>query len=148
MRSVSNALVNVFIQIFAAFLGLAGGIAVGGGMVALFVVLDMLPRLAQITNSFHRVHWFEAAIITGALFFTVIDLWSIKLRYAGWLSPVIGLLDGVFVGLLAAALTEVLNVLPILAKRLGMSGILTFLLTAMVLGKIIGSWFDCFIYPH
>ena len=31
-----------------------------------------------------------------------------------------GLAGGVFVGMMAAALTEVLNVLPILAKRIGL----------------------------
>ena len=34
----------------AAFIGLAGGIAVGSGMVAFLVVLDIIPRLAQITR--------------------------------------------------------------------------------------------------
>ncbi len=32
----------------------------------------------------------------------------------------IGLLDGIFVGMLAAALTEVMNVLPIIAKRMSL----------------------------
>jgi len=55
---------------------------------------------------------------------------------------------GVFIGLLAAALTEVLNVLPVLAKRLGMKPYLFGLLLAMILGKMTGSLFDFFIYQR
>ncbi len=57
------------------------------------------------------------------------------------LASVIGLLSGVFVGMLAAALTEVLNVFPILAKRLGIDEQIVVLLMAMVFGKVAGSLF-------
>ncbi|MMZ69369.1 hypothetical protein D3C76_1689220 [compost metagenome] len=59
-----------------------------------------------------------------------------------------GLFDGFFVGMLAAALTEVLNVLPILAKRLHMQQYLLGLLLAMVCGKVAGSLFEWFIYSQ
>lgn len=39
------------------------GIAVGGGVIALFIVLDMVPRLAQLTSSYDKVHWYEGAMI-------------------------------------------------------------------------------------
>ncbi|MNP59190.1 hypothetical protein D3C76_1541690 [compost metagenome] len=48
--------------------------------------------------------------------------------------------------MLAAALTEVLNVLPILAKRLHMQRYLFGFLLAMVFGKMAGSLFEWFIY--
>jgi stage V sporulation protein AB len=46
-----------------------------------------------------------------------------------------------FIGMLAAALTEVLNVFPILAKRIGLGDKIVILLMAIVFGKIIGSLF-------
>ena len=45
-------------------------------------------------------------------------------------------------GMLAAALTEVLNVFPVLAKRLGIDGKIIILIMAIVLGKIFGSIFQ------
>lgn len=54
-------------------LGIAGGIAVGGGVIALFVVLDMVPRLAQLTSSYDKVHWYEGAMVVGSLLGTVSD---------------------------------------------------------------------------
>ncbi|AHV98147.1 stage V sporulation protein AB [Paenibacillus sabinae] len=127
-------------------LGIAGGIAVGGGVIALFVVLDMIPRLAQLTGSYDKVHWYEGAMVCGSLFGTVSDFWNWKIASGPVVVTAVGLFDGIFVGMLAAALTEVLNVLPILAKRLHMTSYLFGLLMAMVFGKVAGSLFDWFVY--
>lgn len=124
------------------FLGVAGGIAVGGGLVSLLVVLDIIPRLAQLSRAWRRVYAFETAVVSGALCFTLFHFfgWTVGLGKLG--GAVLGLLTGIFVGMLAGALTEVLNVFPILARRLGMTRYLIGLLMAMVLGKMAGSLFD------
>lgn len=127
-------------------LGIAGGIAVGGGVIALFVVLDMVPRLAQLTYSYDKVHWYEGAMVGGSLLGTVSDFWNWKITSGPLVELSVGLFDGIFVGMLAGALTEVLNVLPILAKRLNMTHYLFGLLMAMVSGKVAGSLFDWFVY--
>ncbi|WP_120465165.1 stage V sporulation protein AB [Paenibacillus aceti] len=128
------------------FLGFAGGIAVGAGVIALFIVLDMIPRLAQITRTFDKVHWYEGAMVSGSFIGTIADFWNWKMAGPWLFSGVIGLFNGIFVGMLAAALTEVLNVLPIIAKRLHMQRFLFGLLLAMVFGKVAGSFFEWFIY--
>ncbi|QWU14692.1 stage V sporulation protein AB [Paenibacillus sophorae] len=127
-------------------LGIAGGIAVGGGVIALFVVLDMIPRLAQLTKSYDKVHWYEGAMVSGSLLGTVSDFWNWQIAAGPVAEAAVGLFGGIFVGMLAAALTEVLNVLPILAKRLHMTSHLFGLLMAMVFGKVAGSLFDWFVY--
>lgn len=138
---------NVLLELpVSLFLGIAGGIAVGGGVIALFVVLDMIPRLAQLTQSYDKVHWYEGAMVSGSLIGTIADFWHFKIGAGPVIPAIVGLFDGVFVGMLAAALTEVLNVLPILAKRLQMTSYLFGLLMAMVAGKVAGSLFDWFIY--
>ncbi|MDF2924326.1 MAG: stage sporulation protein [Paenibacillaceae bacterium] len=129
-----------------AFIGLAGGLAVGSGMVAFLLVLDIIPRLAQLTRSSSKIHLYEGAVVAGSLFWTLADFLDVRL-HGTLLAPVlIGLLAGIFVGMLAAALTEVVNVLPILAKRLGMSAYIIWLLMAMVFGKVAGSLFEWLIY--
>lgn len=126
--------------------GVAGGLAVGGGMVAFLIVLDIVPRLAQITRAFDRVHWFEGAMVSGVLFWTFADFVDWRVRLAPVITAAIGLLAGCFVGMLAGALTEVLNVLPIMAKRLGLDGFIAWLLMAMVLGKVTGSLFEWIVF--
>ncbi|MDD9267576.1 stage V sporulation protein AB [Paenibacillus sp. GCM10023248] len=133
-------------MLLIAFVGLAGGIAVGSGMVAFLVVLDIIPRLAQITRSFSKIHAYEGAVVIGSLVFTWVDFsdWRMRLFPAG--TALVGLFAGCFVGMLAAALTEIINVLPILAKRVGMGSYMILLLMAMIFGKVIGSLFEWLFY--
>jgi stage V sporulation protein AB len=120
-------------------IGLGGGLAVGSGFIAFITVLDIIPRLTQLTKGQRYVKWFEWAMVCGVLFFTLIDFFHWVFHVPVCVTALIGLLAGVFVGTLAAGLTEVLNVFPILARRLKMDGRIVLLLMAMVFGKIIGS---------
>ncbi len=120
-------------------LGLGGGLAVGSGFVAFITVLDIIPRLTQLTNAHAYIRHFEWSLVLGVLFFTVADFFTITLHMFPLVTACLGLLAGIFVGTLAAGLTEAINVFPILAKRLKMEGFMILLLMAMVLGKTIGS---------
>lgn len=140
-------MISAAANIFIALLGLAGGLAVGSGLVALLIVLDLIPRLAQVANAYRMSAWFETAIICGSLYWTFADFMSWKLSLpVGFFLSTTGLIDGMFVGMLAAALTEVMNVLPILAKRMNLSAYMVALVMAMVLGKTLGSLFDWLVY--
>ncbi|TYP77823.1 stage V sporulation protein AB [Paenibacillus methanolicus] len=144
---MANAAGNLFV----ALLGLAGGLAVGSGLVALLIVLDLIPRLAQVASAYRKSFWFETAVLSGAMYWSVADMMDWKLRLPVpdivLLVPV-GVLSGIFVGMLAAALTEVMNVLPILARRLHLHDYMVSLVMAMVLGKIIGSLFDWLVFQR
>ncbi|MCI3920229.1 stage V sporulation protein AB [Paenibacillus sp. TRM 82003] len=129
-----------------AFLGLASGIAVGSGLVAFLVVLDVIPRLAQITGATSRGKDLETAVVVGALFWTAADLFDLSIGLPFAVLILAGLLTGGFVGTVAGALTEVLNVFPILARRLRLDGHIRWLLAAMVLGKVLGSLFEWMVF--
>lgn len=137
---------TVLRELATVFVGLAWGLAVGSGFVAFIAVLDILPRLAQVSRSFDKIRQYERALIAGSVYWTFADFY-------GWIFPlpqaaviVSGLLSGMFVGLLAGGLTEVVNVLPILAKRLGLASHIALLLFAMILGKVVGSLFEWLFY--
>lgn len=131
---------------FLIIFGLGGGIAVGSGMVAFLVVLDVIPRLAQVSRAFQKTSLFEGAVVTGSVVWTVTDFFSWTSALPPFVTGVIGLFAGCFVGMLAAALTEVLNVLPILTKRLQIGGYMIWLLMALIFGKVLGSLFEWLIY--
>lgn len=133
-------------QLILIFIGVAGGLAVGSGFVAFITVLDIVPRLAQLTREQVSVHVYEYAIIAGVISCTVLDGQSIVLGLPAIVIVPIGLCMGIFIGTLAAALTEVINVIPILVKRLNMQVHLLYLLMAMALGKTIGSLYQWLIF--
>jgi stage V sporulation protein AB len=128
-------------SIILIIIGLSGGFVVGSGYVAFLAVLGIIPRLTQLTKTYKYIHVYEGAIILGTVITGWISLRDTTLFQSKlWLIP-IGLLCGVFIGMLAAALTEVLNVFPILAKRIGLGEKIVILLMAIVFGKIAGSLF-------
>lgn len=121
---------------------LAGGFSAGSAFVALLIVLDLIPRLVQLTGAYRRSWIFESAILSGAVYWTLADQFGWKMEVpAVWLI-LPSVMQGLFVGMFAAALTEVLNVLPILSKRFRLHPYLFALLMAMVLGKVAGSLLD------
>jgi stage V sporulation protein AB len=123
------------------FFGLAGGLAVGAGLVAFLTVLGIIPRLTQLTKTVYCIQAYEWGIIAGAVTGGILSLRDYGFGISPfWLVPV-GILCGTFIGMLAAALTEVLNVLPILSKRMGIFERIVILLMAIVLGKVVGSLF-------
>ena len=132
--------------ISAILIGFSGGISVGAGYVAFLTVLNIIPRLTQLTKSVKNVHHYEAAVILGAVIGTIFSLWDFTLNLSFLLLAGFGILSGIFNGMLAAALTEVLNVFPILAKRIGMQDRLVYILIALVLGRILGSLFQWLVY--
>lgn len=127
--------------ILVVFIGLAGGLAVGAGFVAFLAVLGIIPRLTQLSKTMKMIHWYEWAIVFGAIIGTFTSLRDPIFFFSRLFLIPLGLAGGVFVGMLAAALTEVLNVFPILAKRVGIEDRIITLMMAIVLGKVFGSLF-------
>ncbi|MGC4376421.1 stage V sporulation protein AB [Fictibacillus sp. Mic-4] len=138
-------ILNILITIF---IGFAGGIAVGSGFVAFLTVLGIVPRLMQLSKTYSRIRSYEASVTLGAIIGGWMNLRHLTFSMSPLLLIPIGLFFGVFIGMLAAALTEVLNVLPILAKRIGFEEKLIIILMAIVFGKVFGSLFHWVYYVN
>lgn len=124
------------------FIGLAGGLSVGAGYVAFLTVLGIIPRLTQLTKTMKMIHKYEWAIVIGAVVGANAILQEPHFHFTPFILTIIGLAGGIFVGMMTAALTEVLNVWPILAKRLGIDDKIVILMMALALGKVFGSLFQ------
>ncbi|HLR63208.1 MAG TPA: stage V sporulation protein AB [Lentibacillus sp.] len=137
---------SILINLVEVMIGFAAGVAVGGGFVAFLTVLGIIPRLIQLSKTDRLIPVYIASIILGSLFGIFMSFADVS-----WDQPLIllvlwGSFHGVFNGMLAAALTEVLNVFPILSKRIRMEDKLLWLLMAIVFGKIAGSLFQWTIF--
>nr|WP_263328510.1 stage V sporulation protein AB [Neobacillus sp. Marseille-Q6967] len=130
------------------FLGLSAGLAVGSGFVAFLIVLGIIPRLTQLSKTMKMIHYYEWAVVFGALAGVVASLRDPIFGLSEYIMIPLGLAGGIFVGMLAAGLTEALNVFPILAKRMGIDGKIIILIMAIVLGKIVGSIFQWVYFVH
>ena len=90
--------------LFVIFVGLGGGLTVGAGFVA-FNRYGNRPRLMQLTKTMRFVQAYEGAVISGAVFGGWETL-NINHFLSEWLAVPVGLLAGMFIGMLAAALQK------------------------------------------
>ena len=107
-------------QLLLGALGLLCGIGVAAGVFALVASLGMVPRMAGKTSVAAYVPALENALIAGGIFGCVLAVFpELPFPVGTWFLGVYGLASGVFSGCLSVALAEVLNVFPVLFRRMG-----------------------------
>lgn len=136
----------LLLNIAEIIIGLASGLAVGAGFVAFLTLLGIIPRLIQLSKSEKYIKVYGACVIIGSLFGTYLSFANLTWNESTIILFIWGCFHGIFNGMLAAALTEVLNVFPLLSKRIGVDQYLLSLLMAIVFGKIVGSLFQWLIF--
>ncbi len=130
------------------FIGLSGGIAVGGAYASVLTVLDILPRLTQMSGSASNITKFQSSLIFGAVTWTFVHFMDWRISLGIWGMLIFGSFGGIFIGLLIAGLAEVFNVLPIMSKRLKMTQYIFYFVISLILGKVAGSLFYWLVYIH
>lgn len=126
-------------SLFLIFLGLASGCMVAAGTFAFIAAIGIVPRMAKRTQTQRFIRVYEDAIVLGGLWGTTAMFTEYQMPAVPLLVGVYGLCTGIFVGVLAMALTEVLNVIPILLRRTRLTKGLPWLILAFALGKVCGS---------
>ncbi|HLS35502.1 MAG TPA: stage V sporulation protein AB [Bacillota bacterium] len=132
----------IFLQML---IGFSSGIAVGAGYVAFLTLLKIIPRLIFLSNRQHRAAIYIIPVISGTMFGTYLSFTNLSLFHSSTILLLFGIIHGIFNGMIAAALAEVLNVFPILTRRIGLDKHLKYLLMAIVFGKVFGSLFQWII---
>ncbi|MCL2499246.1 MAG: stage V sporulation protein AB [Defluviitaleaceae bacterium] len=126
-------------HVLSALVGFGSGMLISGAVFAFITIVGVVPRLAQKTNSTRYIKVYEGAIMVGGITGAAAGLFMPEWSWGFWLLPVIGLASGVFYGCLAMSLAEVLNVIPILTRRVRLQRGMFFLVMAIALGKMIGA---------
>ncbi|MFP4698043.1 MAG: stage V sporulation protein AB [Eubacteriales bacterium] len=125
--------------IILAFIGISAGIIVSAGLFAFISVIGIIPRLMQKTNTQDFVNVYEDAATLGGLFGAVCIMFEVRIPIGVVGSSIFGIFAGIFVGSLAVSLAEVLNVIPILTRRLRLNVGMAYFIVALALGKMVGS---------
>lgn len=136
----------ILIWLALIIVGLSEGIIVGGATAAFFSVLGIVARLAQLTKTPTYIYYYALAITLGASLTSLFQFLEVSFYQVDIITALVGLTMGFFIGFLAGALTEVLNVIPIICRRLRMERYLDVILFFFILGKVLGSLFY-WLYP-
>ncbi len=123
-------------------IGLSGGILVGTSIASFITILEIVPRIAEITKTKSYIQLFKNVFIISVSVSSISNMLGVNFLLNKSLLMVFGVFFGTFIGLLAAALAEVLNVLPIIGHKFGINNLIYYLIMALALGKIGGSLFQ------
>lgn len=130
-------------HIFLAFIGVASGLSVAAGTFALIVSLKIVPRIIGKGHTASRIMLFENVIIVGGILGSIVTVFpGLSLPFGSPFLVLYGLFSGIQVGCLVMALAEIMNVFPIMFRRLRLKAGLSWVITSMAAGKVIGGlWY-------
>ena len=123
--------------------GLICGMAVAGGTFALIVGISVVPRVVFMSKTAKEVIFYENAIMLGGILGNMITVFTeLQIPFGRPMLILFGLGCGIQVGCLVMALAEIMNVFPIMFRRISLKMGMTFVITAMAAGKVIGGlWY-------
>lgn len=122
--------------------GLSGGLLVAGGLFAFLTLVGVVTRLAAGTKTAKYLVFYEDVALLGATIGNIAYFYNVGLP-TGWIGfGLYGLGAGVFTGCLAAALAEVVNMVPVLSERISLKKGMTGIMVVFALGKMVGALFD------
>ncbi len=122
-----------------AFVGFASGLTISGAVFAFIAIIGLVPRMAQKTKTIGSIKIYETAIMLGGIFGASTEVVHYYLPIGRVLTAIFSFGIGIFYGTLALCLTEILNVIPILARRSHLKDGLTLFILAIAFGKMAGS---------
>lgn len=144
---------------FLAFLGTSYGLLSAAGVFTVLVAVGLVPRFAGKTHTAKKVFLFEEMVIFGTLAGCVVTVFPEYCQFgAFWqqhfpqyirlwegigscFQAVFGLFSGMFIGCLALAIAEMLDSIPIFARRISFRHGIGLAILSMALGKLCGSLF-------
>lgn len=143
--------------IFLAIISCSAGFFAAGGVFTVLITVGLVPRFAGKTHTGRKVMLYENFVIAGTITGCILSVFSRYCQFgsfilkngilgeAAWTACgntillVSGIFSGIFIGCFALAIAEMLNTIPIFARRIGFRHGLGIAILFMALGKLAGS---------
>lgn len=148
-------------QILLALIGISSGLIVSAGVFTVLISVGLIPRFAGKMHVARKIFALEEMVVLGTLvggFASVFSDWGMVGKFVRehqlfgegatdglWnligtaFLVIFGLFAGIFVGCLALAIAEMLDTIPIFARRIGFRHGLGVAILSVALGKLTGS---------
>ena len=146
-------------EIILALAATSFGFVSSAGVFTVFVTVGLIPRFAGRTHTANHILLYEEMVIAGTVIGGIASIFYEHLPIWKWISDVctdnfdmtilagnaalgiFGLGAGMFIGCLALAIAEILDSIPILARRIRFKKGIGLGILAMAVGKLCGSFF-------
>lgn len=144
-------------NLFLIVTGVSYGLLAAAGVFTVLVAVGLVPRFAGKTHTANRVVLYEEMVIFGTITGCIASVFSRYCQVAVWLQQrfpeqvkvwlgagtfvqaVFGIFAGMFIGCLALAIAEMLDSIPIFARRISFRHGLGLAVLSMAVGKLVGS---------
>lgn len=157
---------DILEKIFLAVIGACAGFGVSGGVFTTLIAIGLVPRFAGKTHTAKHIFLYEEMVVCGTLAGGIITVFLPFLKVHEWLGGngtqnrlfyqglfegswyplfgtffllIFGLFAGIFVGCLAIAIAEMLDSIPIFARRSKFRHGVGIAILCMAIGKTLGS---------
>lgn len=128
--------------LLSSLIGLSTGITIGSAAAAFFTLLNFISRMIQVMNAKKRINLYQNSVVLGATICSLMYFFHMSLKLYKIFSSLISLVMGIFVGMFSSALAEVLNVMPVLSKKLKVKHKLKYIKISLLFGKVLGAlWY-------
>ncbi len=167
---------NSGVYLFLAVYGVSAGLLVSAGIFTVLLAVGLTPRFVGTTHTAKKILLYEGCITAGAVIGTIFSAIPAMGHAGEWLREqlfsgkaaegavlpgildiggevflgVAGLFIGMFVGCLALAIAEMLDSIPIFARRVSYRHGMGIAVLAVAIGKLLGSLYYFWqggIYP-
>lgn len=140
---------SLLLNLFLVIIGLGSGTAIAAGIFSLITKIGVIAQIALKTKTNAYVTSYETAVLFGGVLGTIFTTFHFSLSLPAITLLIGGLSYGIFLGCLATALAEALNVTAIFTRRLKLHKGIPFIVLSMALGKTLGSliYYIRFYFP-
>ncbi|MBO5372266.1 MAG: stage V sporulation protein AB [Lachnospiraceae bacterium] len=132
-------------HLLLSIVGFTGGVSVAGGAFALIVVLSIVPRMIGKTNTASKTLHYESMIMAGGILGTIYSVYPhLRIPLGSPFLILYGLCSGIQVGCLIMALSEIMNVFPLIFRRIKLKSGMSAAILSLALGKVVGGFWYFF----
>jgi stage V sporulation protein AB len=146
-------------EILLGVMGFSFGMLAAAGVFTVLVAVGLVPRFAGKTHTANKAILYEDMVIIGTIvggYFSVFERYGLignftRERFPQWMGfwegagnvmlVLFGGFSGMFIGCLALAIAEMLDSIPIFARRFSFRHGVGVAILAMAVGKLTGSLF-------
>lgn len=130
--------------------GFSYGVMCSAGVFTVFLAVGLLPRFAGRTHTANHILLYEEMVIWGTILGNILSVFPEQIGpmlrrtgiTLGVFQVLFGLFAGMFVGCLALAIAEMLDSIPIFARRVGLRHGIGCAILGVALGKGVGAlWY-------
>ena len=122
-----------------ALVGLCSGAVVAAGLFAFVVTIGVVVRIIAKRHTSVHSRVYEDVIAVGATVGKLYYFYHWSLPGGNLFMVLFGTFSGIYVGCLVMALSETVNAIPVMSRRLRLTMGLPYLILSVALGKAVGA---------